>query len=398
MRWTDFLHWVLKAVLGQRQRSFLTSLGIAIGIASVALLTSIGEGVRLYMLDSFSQFGTRIIAITPGKTSTQGMGGLLKTIKPLTLQDAQELSRLPYVEAVVPMVMGTGKVEAPTRSRDVDILGVGHQADVAWQFKVALGRFLPDDEYESARAYAVLGAKLRREIFPSSNPLGQFVRVGGNRFRVIGVMEKKGQFLGIDLDDIVYIPTSRALQLFDRDSLMEVDIVFSEQTTSSEMSKRVKEKLIAMHGRDDVTLFTQEDMLNTLDNILSIMTLGVAALGGISLVVGGVGVLTIMTVALRERTAEIGLLRALGCTRKKTLLLFLGEAVLLANLGGLAGLLIVILLVVATNYFAPALPLALNPLYLLIAWLIASLVGLLAGIAPAWQASHLNPIEALREE
>jgi putative ABC transport system permease protein len=398
MNTLDVLQWITRAVVGNPLRSALTGLGIAIGIAAVGLLTSVGEGLRVYMQDSFSQFGTRIIAISPGKTMTQGMTGMLRSVRPLSIDDASHLESLPYVEYVVPILYGTGHVEAGGLARDSEVFGVGHQAAAAWHMAVARGQFLPPDDPRSPRAYAVLGSRLQQELFADRNPLGALIRVSGTRFRVIGVMESKGQFLGFDLDDVVYIPVGRALQLFNRDGLMEVDVVFNERTTSAEMARRVSERLRRLHGREDFTLFTQEDMLNSLDDILGMLTLAIAALGGISLFVGGVGVLTIMTTALKERTPEIGLLSALGCTRRRTLLLFLGEAVLLAAAGGLLGLALVVAMVVGLRLSVPELPLVLQPLYLAAAWLLSLLVGLLAGIAPALQAYRLNPIEALRDE
>lgn len=398
MNWIDWLTWVLKALLGNRRRSLLTLTGIAIGIAAVAMLTSVGEGLRLYMLNSFTQFGTRIIAVTPGKVSTQGIPGMLKSIKPLTIDDAESLRELPYVEQVVPLMGGAGRIEADERARDSEIYGVGHEAAKAWKFRVALGRFLPPDNPQSPRAYAVLGHKMKQELFGYRNPLGEIVRVGEMRFRVIGVMESKGQFLGLDLDDVIYIPTHLAMQLFNRESLMEIDLVFSERSNSAEMSRRISERLLALHGREDFTLFTQEDMLSSLDKVLGILTLAIAGLGGISLFIGGVGVLTIMTISLGERTSEIGLLCALGCTRARILSLFLGEAVALATIGGLAGLSLVVLLVVALQWFIPGLPLALNVSYLLAALVLSSVIGLIAGITPALKASRRDPIEALRDE
>jgi putative ABC transport system permease protein len=394
----DWLTWIIKALLGNRKRSVLTLSGIAIGIASVALLTSIGEGLRLYLLDSFSQFGTRIVAVTPGKVTTQGIPGMLKSIKPLTIDDAERLRDIPFVELVVPLVGGTGRIEAGELARDSDIFGVGHEAAKAWKMEVALGRFLPPDNPQAPRAYAVLGQKMKQELFGLRNPLGELVRVGEMRFRVVGVMEPKGQFLGFDLDDVIYIPTHLALQLFNQESLMEVDVVFSEQSTSTEISRRISERLEALHGSEDFTLFTQEDMLSSLDKILGLLTLAVAGLGGVSLLIGGVGVLTIMTISLRERTSEIGLLCALGCTRDRILLLFLGEAICLATVGGLAGLTLVVALVLFLQGVIPGLPLALNSGYLMAALLLSSLIGLVAGIAPAVNASRRNPIEALRDE
>jgi putative ABC transport system permease protein len=394
----DWLRWVLHAVSSARLRSLLTALGISIGIASVTLLTSIGEGLRVYLMDSFSQFGTRIIAITPGKTTTHGLAGLLTTIRPLSLEDAKYLGELPHVDAIVPVVQGTAKIEAGRYSRDTDVYGVGPDMDRAWKFKVALGRFLPADPLENSRYFAVIGSKVRDELFRNSSPLGAHVRIGGSRFRIVGVMESKGQLLGFDLDDAIYIPADLAMQMFNRESLMEVDVVFRETATSAEMRERIRALLVQRHGDEDFTLFTQEDMLATLDKILSMLKLAIGGLGGVALVVGGVGVLTIMSTALKERTGEIGLLRAVGCTRLQILWLFLGEAVVLAALGGALGLAIVTILVISMNTFLPGLPVALQPVYMLGAMVLSCGVGLAAGISPALRAAALDPIEALRAE
>lgn len=398
MRLQDVLQLILRSLRFAAMRSSLTALGIAVGICAVTLLTALGEGVRDYVLSNFSQFGSRIIAINPGKTVTGGMGGLLQTDRPLTLDDAQALTRLPHVTHVVPIVQGSGTIEAGGRSRSTDIIGANHAIHSAWQFNLALGRGLPQDEAGRSRSFAVLGNKLQQELFAGQNPLGQTIRVGGMRFRVVGVMAAKGQMLGFDLDDMVFIPVDKALVLFNRDGLMEIDVVFSDSASTDTVLSGIRQLLSNRHGAEDFSLISQDDMLQSLDNILQVLTGAVAALGAISLLVGAVGIVTIMTTAVRERTSEIGLLSALGANQRQILLLFLGEAVALSVAGGIAGIISAVMLVLSLQLLLPALPLQLNLLYLSLSLLLSIAIGLAAGIAPARQAAQMNPIDALRAE
>jgi putative ABC transport system permease protein len=399
MFFADLINLSFSAVRARRLRSGLTALGIAVGIAAVVLLTSMGEGLHRFVLAEFSQFGTNLIGITPGKTTTHGMSGaVMGNVRPLTLDDAIAVSQLPQVIAAVPLIQGNAAVEAYKLQRRTTVFGVGHQMPKVWQFKVAAGQFLPDDDPRTARAFIVLGSRVKEELFASTSPLGKFVRVGGSRFRVIGVMESKGQMLGFDLDDAVYIAAAKSMELFNRESLMEIDVLYKNELEAEEVSKRLKQVIMARHGDEDFTIVTQEKMLEVLSSVLDILTFAVGALGGISLVVGGVGILTIMTIAVKERTAEIGLLTALGAERRQVLILFLAEAMLLSAIGGVLGLLLGWSIAELVHIIVPAIPVHTPWHFALLAVLLAMIVGLLAGVIPARQAARMNPVDALRTE
>lgn len=399
MRLPDLMRLTLNAVEAQRMRSLLTGLGIAVGIAAVVLLTAIGEGVHRYVLKEFTQFGTNLLAVTPGKTSTMGMStAVISSVRPLSLEDAEALRTLSQARAVVPMVQGNAAVETADRTRRSMILGVNGEVPAVWQMAPALGSFLPADPPRRARAYAVLGSKMRDELFGSRSPLGERIRIGGETYRVIGVMASKGQMLGFDLDDTVFIPVARAMAMFNREGLMEIDVLYSPEARAATVADRVKSLLIRRHGHEDFTITTQDQMLSTLGSVLDVLTLAVGALGAISLLVGGVGILTIMTIAVRERTAEIGLLRAIGAARRQILALFLVEAALLASLGGVVGLVIGAGGAWLLGAAIPALPTHIAWNYVLAAEAVATAIGIIAGVVPAMQAARLDPVEALRDE
>lgn len=373
-------------------------LGIAIGILSVVLLTSLGQGVQEYVLKTFSQFGTRIIAVNPGRTQTGGSGAMLASTRPLTLDDALSLQRLPGIETVVPTVQGTGPIEYANRVRSTDILGVNYQMPATWQFEIAQGQFLPNPRGSYPQSFAVLGDKVWRELFNGQEALGKFIRVGGERYRIIGILSPKGQMLGFDLDDIVYIDAERALSLFNRPGLMEIDLTYSAAFNSEQISAIVREHLIDRHNNEDFSLMTQDQMMSTLGRILDILKMSVAGLGTISLLVGSIGILTIMVTAVHERRTEIGLIRALGGSSRTISLIFLSESILLSVFGGLIGLFVALAILGTLRFFLPSFPVQLSPVYLLLAVIIALVTGLLSGLLPARQAAALNPIEALQSD
>ena len=395
----DIVRFSLSSLLDQRMRSFLTILGISVGIAAVVLLTSIGEGIQQFTLAEFTQFGTNLIGINPGRATTLGTSGaIINNVRPLSIADEESLRRIPGVVDTVSVIQGNGPIEFAKRSRRTTILGVGPSASKVWQIKVVKGRFLPADDSRAPRSFVVLGSKVKDELFRDANPLGQLVRVAGERYRVIGVMESKGQMLGFDLDDAVYIPTVRAMSLFNQQSLMEIDLLYQKDLQSKTIAERAKKLLKSRHGAEDFTITTQEEMLKVLDSVLGILTMAVGGLGAISLLVGGVGVVTIMTIAVNERTPEIGLLRAIGADRKQILWLFLGEASVLAGVGGLAGLILGVGIAWLLGVFIPALPIHTPWMYAAYAEALAIGIGFLAGVLPARHAAGLNPLEALRAE
>lgn len=397
---TDVFKLAFRAVIAHRLRSFLTLLGIAIGIAAVILLTSIGEGIHRYVLGEFTQFGTNVIGVHPGKVKTGGvaLSGLPSSAKPLSLEDAAALTRLPNVIAVTPSVFGNAEASAAGRLRRVTVYGVGPDMLKVFKGRVRSGQFLPLEDEDSARALAVLGPKLKYELFGTDSALGARVRLGGLQFRVIGVLESKGQFLGMDMDDTVFIPAARAIELFNRPSLSEIDVAVAEGVSSASVVTAIKQLMVARHGREDFTVISQEEMLTSLSSILDVLTMAVGALGGISLFVGGVGIVTMMTISVTERTAEIGLLVALGARRRTILGLFLSEAVALAAVGGLIGLVLGVGIAQVIHLAVPVLPVHTPFLFVLLAELLAITIGLAAGVLPARRAAQLNPVDALRAE
>ena len=396
----DTIRFAWRSIASQPVRSLLTLSGIAVGIAAVILLTSIGEGIHRFVLAEFSQFGTNVIGIAPGRSSARGgaPSGLPTSVRPLTLEDAQALQHVPGVVGVVPTAWGNAEAQARGRVRRTTIYGVSPDALPLFGMRVAVGQFLPGEGTDDARAFAVVGAKLKQELFGSDNALGERLRVGGQSFRIVGVLAPKGQFLGIDLDDTAFIPAARALELFNRDGLTEINLSYAEGASAKAVAAAAEAVLKARHGRADFTVTTQEEMLSTLSNILDILTMAVAALGSISLLVGAVGIVTIMTIAVAERTHEIGLLLALGSRRGTVLRLFLGEAVVLAVLGSLLGVAVGFGLAQAIRLAIPALPVSTPLLYVLLAVGSSALIGLVAGVLPARRAARLDPVEALRSE
>ena len=359
-------------------RSFLTSLGIAVGVVCVIFLTSLGQGLQVFIISQFSQFGSNIISIAPGKTETMGMPlGTFGSTKPLSFEDVAALDKLSTLEAVVPVSGGSAEIESADRMRRSMVIGTGADYDIIVGADNMMGNYLPHDNPKTPRAFAVLGPDMRDELFGSKDPLGMSIRVNSERFRVIGVLPEKGDFLGMNLDDAVYIPIAKFNNMFNRVGFQEIDVIHTDNVTSDEAVASIKRLLISRHGGDDTTIHTQADMLESLGEIMKWLKFTVAAFGGISLLVGGVGIFTIMTVAVNERTSEIGVLRAIGASRRRVRDVFLLESIYLAILGAAMGLVFGFSAIQLSLVVYPDMPIAIAWEYIAYAIIISLFIVLL---------------------
>jgi putative ABC transport system permease protein len=388
----------LRSLGAHRLRSVLTLAAMAIGVAAVIVLTALGEGARRYVMGEFEGLGSHLLIVLPGRTET--VGGtpplLAEVPRDLTLDDALALRRGRAVRLVAPLALGAAEVSRGGRSRESTIIGTTREFVEVRRLRVARGEFLPEGRERSALPVAVIGAKLEEELFRGESPLGRWIRIGDRRFRVIGVLGSEGRSLGLDLQEIVVIPVASAQALFDTEGLFRVLVEATSRETISRARREVLEIVARRHdGEEDVTVITQDAVLDTFDRVLRALTLGVAGIAGISLIVAGVLVMNVMLVAVAERTAEVGLLKALGAPPAEIRRLFLVEAALLCLAGGLVGLAAGQLGALGIRRLYPALP-AFPPGWAVVAALAVAVgAGLVFGVLPARRAARLDPVTAL---
>jgi len=392
------LRYALVALRGHRLRSALSLLGVGIGVAAVVLLTALGEGARRYVIEQFTALGSNLVIVLPGKTETTGntpfIGG---SPRDLTLNDAAAvLHRCPRVRRLAPLSVGTAYVGYRDRRRQVTVLGTTSEMLEVRRLSVAIGRFLPPIDWDRSAPVAVIGQTVQRELFRAGNPLGESIRIGDWRFRVVGVMQPKGQSLGINMDDVVIIPVASGMAIFNQSSLFRLLVEIKSYAEIDAGRAEVLKTLVERHdGEEDVTILTQDSVLSAFTRILGAITLGLAGIAAISLSVAGIGIMNVMLVSVSERRAEIGLLKALGAPPRSILSVFLVESVLLGLAGGGVGLLAGYAGVGVLARLVPALP-AEPPAWAVAAALALSIVaGVLFGVLPARRAARLDPVVAL---
>ena len=392
----DAFRFSLRALSSHRLRSGLSLLGMAIGVAAVVILTALGEGARRYVIGEFSNVGTNLVIVIPGRTQTAGaLPGIGGTPHDLTLEDAAAVARIEGVVRVAPMAVGTETVSNGERRRQTAVMGATAEMGPVRHLKVARGRFLPPGEHDRGAPVAVIGEKVVRELFPGEDPLGKVVRVGGARMKVIGVLAERGVQLGFDMDDVVVVPVATAMRLFNRSSLFRLIIEARGRGDLAALEPRIGEVLTERHGERDITTVTQQAVLASFDRILRTLTMAMGTIAAISLGVAGILIMNVMLVSVSERTSEVGLLKALGAGGGQVQLVFLLEAALLSALGALVGLALGWVGVQILGRLFPALP-ASTPLWAKLASFgTAIAAGLLFGVLPARRASRLEPVTAL---
>jgi putative ABC transport system permease protein len=399
MRKLDILRFARDAALGNPLRTFLSVLAMAIGVAAVVVLTSLGDGARMYVVQQFSALGSNLVIVLPGRTATGGFSPantVTTTPRDLTVDDAQAIRHLPSVGNVAPLVAGTSEINANGRLRETLVLGTASSYLDIRGFKMAVGQFLPESDWNRGAPVAVIGAKIQEEIFGGRPAMGELIRLGDRRLRIIGVLKTSGQGLGMNTDELVFVPVSIAQAMFNTNTLYRILISAKDRDQIERIKIDAAAVLKSRHGgEEDVTVITQDAVLATFDKLLRALTAAVAGIAAISLAVAGILVMNVMLVAVTQRTAEIGLLKALGARGETIRQAFLVEAAMLSLCGAFAGYGLGLFGDFVLRAFYPAFP-AYPPDWAVLAALGTALsTGLLFGILPARRAAALDPVTAL---
>lgn len=398
MRAADLLQFNLRLLLRQRFRTLMSLLAMAVGVAAVLLLTGLGEGARQFVLNEFSLLGNDVLIMLPGrKETTGGIPPLTgEGTRDITLDDVQALGQLPSVRRIAPLIVGNAQTHVGGRSRELLTLGTSALFFDLRDLGVRQGRMLPDIPLDRAASVCVLGAGARQELFAQQPALGQWLRIGDRRFRVIGILDDRGESLGMDMRDTILIPVASAQQIFNTRGMFRV---FVQHQPGSSLERARQDILALMQerhgGEKDVTLITQDALLGAFDDILRLLTLGVAAIAAISLLVAGILIMNITLISVSQRTREIGLLKALGASANTVRILFISEALQLALLGSVLGAITGYSLLALGHWFFPLLPFVVSPWALGAAWAIAILTATLFAWLPASRAAALAPVLAL---
>ncbi len=399
MRLGDTLAFASGSLRGSPARTLLMILAMSIGVAAVVMLTALGEGARRYVVNQFASLGTNLVIVLPGRTETAGLGpGLMsgQTPREITLDDAQALLRSSAIKRIAPLTIGSATISRDALNREVVVLGSTSELLEVRHMGMGAGKFLPPGDIRETASVCVLGGKIRHELFGNEQAIGQWVRLGDRRFRVIGVLASQGESMGFNTDEIVIVQVASAQQLFNTSGLFRILIEAKSREVIERVTRDAEEIMALRHsGEKDVTVITQDAVLATFDRILTTLTMAVGGIAAISLAVAGVLIMNVMLIAVAQRVKEIGLLKALGAPGRQIRGLFFAEAALLSGIGSLAGLVLGYAgsTVIALMY--PSLPVS-PPWWAVLASLGTALgTGILFSVWPARRAARLDPVAAL---
>jgi len=400
MRLLDLGAMALASIIRYPLRSSMLLVAISIGVSAVLVLTSLGEGARLYVTSQFSSMGAHLLFILPGKTEIGGMGGfagsLSGSVRPLTLGDVMALKRSPHIKSVTAFVPGIGIMNHRGVERNIDVLGTTSNMQLLFDYEMEAGRFLPELELDAVSPIGVIGHTVAAELFKNTDPVGQWARIGDRRIRIIGVMAEAGKAGGIDVDEAVFIPVGFAMQMFNRESVPRVMVETMGADEVAAAKRDIIEIIKSRHsGKDDITVMDQGAILTTFNRVFLVLTSVLAGIAAISLTVAGTLIMNVMLVAVSQRTGEIGLLKALGAQRHQIISLFLAEAVLLSLIGAILGYFAGHGFIGLLRELYPIVDFRAPDWAVIAALLMALASGLLFGIMPARRAASLNPVQAL---
>ena len=399
MRLADVAQFATGSLRGNPTRTLLMILAMSIGVASVVVLTALGEGARRYVVDQFSSLGTNLVIVLPGRTETAGIGpGMLlgQIPREITLDDAQAILRSRAVKRIAPLTVGTATLSRGALNREVVVLGSISDLLAVRHMSLGIGKFLPPGDIHESASVCVLGNQMKRELFGNEQAVGQWVRLGDRRFRVIGVLAEQGESMGMRTDELVIIPVASAHQLFNTSGLFRIMIEAKSRDVIDQVKHDAEQIMFQRHnGEKDVTVITQDAVLATFDRILTALTMAIGGIAAISLAVAGVLIMNVMLIAVAQRVKEIGLLKALGAPGRLIRALFFAEAALLSAVGSAVGLALGYAGSMLIGKIYPTLPVSPPWWAVLAACGIALGTGILFSVWPARRAALLDPVAAL---
>jgi putative ABC transport system permease protein len=407
MQLREILRLSVESLLSQKLRTSLTILGMVIGVGAVVLLVSLGQGAKNYVLGEFQGLGTNLIIIQPGKSDKKTHMGppVGAAQRKMTIADVTAIEkRALNLEAVSGLVLGTVTARYEDSISNITVFGANEQFPRILTIKMGLGGYFTREEDEYGRRVVVLGKNVSEELFGSLSPIGRTVKMNESEFRVVGVLAPMGNKLGLDFDELAFIPTRAALRLFNDDKLFGIRAKASSRVgvddAVAEITEILKER---RDGEEDFTVLTQVSMMETMNTILSMLTYVLGAIAAISMIVGGIGIMNIMWVSVVERTQEIGIRRAVGARRVDIMKQLLAEAIALSMLSGILGVGGALVITHGIYYILPLFEMPTfdmrPPIWILApSFLLAVIVGVIFGVGPAWRASRIETLDALRYE